>query len=94
MLNSSLPWEDPRIIQIAQDSFNVVDTDRSGSIDAKELRVALNKFAADFGTSPPYPNEFWNTFNFLDKDHSGKIDFREYLQYIKAAYSGILGQQV
>ena len=93
MLNSSLPPEDPRIIQIARDSFDLVDTDRSGTIDRGELRRALTKFAADFGTSPPFPNEVENTFDFLDKDHSGKIDFREYLQYIKAAYFGTLGQQ-
>ena len=60
--------------------FDDADVDRSGEIDAAELRKALNR--SNLGDAAYY------FFNAIDKDGSKKIGFDEYLR-VRAAERGV-----
>ena len=64
---------DRQKIEIKQ-AFDLFDTSGSGTIEAKELKVALRAL----GFEPP-KEEIKNLIGGYDKDGSGRIDFHEFL---------------
>ena len=58
--------------------FNVVDTDKSGYIDAKEMTSLLSQLGRKFSEE-----EFYKGFEEVDSDKSGQIDFEEFYQWYK-----------
>ena len=57
-----------------REAFDLFDTDGSGSIDAKELKIAMRALGFE-----PKKEEVRKMINEIDKDGSGTIDFDEFL---------------
>ncbi|KAK1747342.1 centrin-1 [Skeletonema marinoi] len=62
-----------------REAFDLFDTDGSGTIDIKELKVAMR--ALGFETSK---DELRKLVAQVDKDGSGAVDFKEFLQMMTA----------
>merc|ERR1712216_645005 len=61
--------------QEIREAFDLFDTDGSGTIDAKELKVAMRALGFE-----PKNEEIKKMIADIDKDGSGTIDFEEFLQ--------------
>jgi len=61
--------------QEIQEAFDLFDTDGSGTIDAKELKVAMRALGFE-----PKKEEIKKMITDIDKDGSGAIDFNEFLE--------------
>eukprot|EP00553_Chaetoceros_curvisetus_P014369 CAMPEP_0204651622 /NCGR_PEP_ID=MMETSP0718-20130828/13658_1 /ASSEMBLY_ACC=CAM_ASM_000674 /TAXON_ID=230516 /ORGANISM="Chaetoceros curvisetus" /LENGTH=87 /DNA_ID=CAMNT_0051675415 /DNA_START=217 /DNA_END=476 /DNA_ORIENTATION=- len=61
-------------VQEIREAFDLFDTDGSGSIDAKELKVAMRALGFE-----PKKEEIRKMIADVDKDNSGSIDFDEFL---------------
>ncbi len=57
-----------------KEAFDLFDTSGSGTIEAKELKVALRALGFE-----PSKEELKNLIGNFDKDNSGRIDFHEFL---------------
>ena len=57
-----------------KEAFDLFDTDGSGSIDAKELKIAMRALGFE-----PKKEEVRKMIRDIDKDGSGTIDFEEFL---------------
>merc|ERR1712132_7813 len=66
-------------IQEIREAFDLFDTDGSGTIDAKELKVAMRALGLD-----AKKDEIQKMINDIDKDGSGTIDFNEFLNMMTA----------
>merc|ERR1711918_304287 len=66
-------------IQEIREAFDLFDTDGSGTIDAKELKVAMRALGLDAKR-----DEIRRMINDIDKDGSGTIDFNEFLNMMTA----------
>ena len=60
--------------QEIKDAFDLFDTSGSGTIEPKELKVALRALGAE-----PDKDEIQKLVELYDKDGSGTIDFHEFL---------------
>merc|ERR1712159_751946 len=65
--------------QEIREAFDLFDTDGSGTIDAKELKVAMRALGLD-----AKKDEIRRMINDIDKDGSGTIDFNEFLGMMTA----------
>ncbi|KAI8474007.1 MAG: caltractin-like protein [Monoraphidium minutum] len=65
--------------QEIREAFDLFDTDGSGTIDAKELKVAMRALGFE-----PKKEEIKKMIQDIDKDGSGTIDFEEFLQMMTA----------
>merc|ERR1711907_283041 len=61
--------------QEIKEAFDLFDTDGSGNIDAKELKVAMRALGFE-----PKKDEVKKMVNDLDRDGDGTVDFQEFLQ--------------
>ncbi|CAM9911278.1 unnamed protein product, partial [Hapterophycus canaliculatus] len=61
--------------QEIREAFDLFDTDGSGTIDAKELKVAMRALGFE-----PKKEEIKKMISDIDKDGSGTIDFQEFLE--------------
>ncbi|XP_015770629.1 PREDICTED: caltractin isoform X2 [Acropora digitifera] len=68
--------------QEIREAFDLFDTDGSGTIDAKELKVAMRALGFE-----PKKEEIKKMISDIDKDGSGTIDFNEFLQMMTAKMS-------
>merc|ERR1712154_655692 len=68
--------------QEIREAFDLFDTDGSGTIDAKELRVAMRALGFE-----PKKEEIKKMIQDIDKDDSGTIDFNEFLEMMTAKMS-------
>merc|ERR1739848_842144 len=66
-------------IQEIREAFDLFDTDGSGTIDAKELKVAMRALGLD-----AKKDEIRRMINDIDKDGSGTIDFNEVINMMTA----------
>merc|ERR1712086_832214 len=66
-------------IQEIREAFDLFDTDGSGTIDAKELKVAMRALGLD-----AKKDEIRRMINDIGKDGSGTIDFNEFLNMMTA----------
>ncbi|KAL7525106.1 hypothetical protein ACHAXR_002436 [Thalassiosira sp. AJA248-18] len=60
--------------QEIREAFDLFDTDGSGTIDAKELKVAMRALGFE-----PSKEEIRKLISQIDKDGSGTVDFSEFL---------------
>jgi len=60
--------------QEIREAFDLFDTDGSGTIDAKELKVAMRALGFE-----PSKEEIRKLISEIDKDGSGTVDFNEFL---------------
>ena len=60
--------------QEIREAFDLFDTDGSGTIDAKELKVAMRALGFE-----PNKDEIKKMIADIDKDGNGTIDFLEFL---------------
>merc|ERR1739847_13832 len=65
-----------------REAFDLFDTDGSGTIDAKELKVAMRALGFE-----PKKEEIKKMISDIDKDGSGTIDFSEFLEMMTAKMS-------
>ena len=65
--------------QEIREAFDLFDTDGSGSIDAKELKVAMRALGFE-----PKKEEIKKMIADIDTDGSGTIDFNEFLEMMTA----------
>lgn len=65
--------------QEIKEAFDLFDTDGSGTIDAKELKVAMRALGFE-----PKKEEIRKMIQDVDKDGSGVIDFPEFLDMMTA----------
>merc|ERR1712070_427528 len=65
--------------QEIREAFDLFDTDGSGTIDAKELKVAMRALGFE-----PKKEEIKKLISDIDKDGSGTIDFNEFLEMMTA----------
>lgn len=65
--------------QEIKEAFDLFDTDGSGSIDAKELKVAMRALGFE-----PKKEEIRKMIADIDRDGSGTIDFSEFLSMMSA----------
>lgn len=65
--------------QEIKEAFDLFDTDGSGTIDAKELKVAMRALGFE-----PKKEEVRKMITDIDKDGSGTIDFAEFLEMMTA----------
>jgi len=65
--------------QEIREAFDLFDTDGSGTIDAKELKVAMRALGFE-----PKKEEIKKMISDIDKDGSGTIDFAEFLEMMTA----------
>lgn len=65
--------------QEIKEAFDLFDTDGSGSIDAKELKVAMRALGFE-----PKKEEIRKMIADIDRDGSGTIDFAEFLSMMTA----------
>ncbi|KAJ1490567.1 hypothetical protein T484DRAFT_1613839, partial [Baffinella frigidus] len=63
-------------------AFGAFDADGSGSIDAKELNVAMRALGFE-----PRKDEIKRLFAEFDSDRSGTIDFNEFVSMMTARMS-------
>jgi hypothetical protein len=68
--------------QEIREAFDLFDTDGSGSIDAKELKVAMRALGFE-----PKKEEIKKMIADIDTDGSGTIDFNEFLEMMTAKMS-------
>ena len=61
-------------LQEIKDAFDLFDTSGSGTIEPKELKVALRALGAE-----PTKEDIQKLVELHDKDNSGTIDFHEFL---------------
>ena len=69
--------------EVTKRAFDIVDTDKSGKIDRKELKEILNQISMDFRTEPPDDEDINKIMGELDKDNSGTIELNEFQKLIK-----------
>merc|ERR1719219_562296 len=68
--------------QEIREAFDLFDTDGSGNIDAKELKVAMRALGFE-----PKKDEIKKMIADIDKDGSGTIDFQEFLEMMTTKMS-------
>jgi centrin-1 len=68
--------------QEIREAFDLFDTDGSGKIDAKELKVAMRALGFE-----PKKDEIKKMISEIDKEGSGKIDFSDFLNLMTAKMS-------
>merc|ERR1712022_87961 len=66
--------------QEIREAFDLFDTDGSGAIDAKELKVAMRALGFE-----PKKDEIRKMISDIDKDGDGTIDFDEFMMTAKMA---------
>merc|ERR1712147_101976 len=62
-----------------KEAFDLFDTDGSGEIDSKELKVAMRALGFE-----PKKEEIQKMISDIDKDGNGDIDFEEFLGMMPA----------
>ena len=68
--------------QEIREAFDLFDTDGSGTIDAKELKVAMRALGFE-----PKKEEIKKMISDIDKEGTGTIDFNEFLQMMTTKMS-------
>merc|ERR1740115_608732 len=68
--------------QEIREAFDLFDTDGSGTIDAKELKVAMRALGLE-----TKKEEIKKMISDIDKDGSGTIDFTEFLEMMTSKMS-------
>ena len=64
-------------LKLLKDSFQKLDSDKSGEIDKEELERAISSYGCEFD-----PGKVLNFFNDTDKNGTKRIDFDEFLDSI------------
>ena len=75
--------DENKLNEITKTSFDIVDIDKSGTIDEFELEKILAQISSDMGADPPTREDVKDVLKYLDTDKSGKIDFEEFKVLIK-----------
>lgn len=79
--------KDPRTIQKAVDEiFEKVDKDKSGKIDAKELKIALKGMSKELGIPQPTDKDVEETMKALDENKDNLIDKKEMAELVKGLF--------
>mmetsp|Transcript_11765 Transcript_11765/g.22756 ORF Transcript_11765/g.22756 Transcript_11765/m.22756 type:complete len:101 (+) Transcript_11765:867-1169(+) len=74
-----------KLAALTKTVFEAVDTDGSGSIDIRELKVAMEYAARECGLEVPSDADVDETLSELDDDNSGTIDIKEFRELIVEA---------
>mmetsp|Transcript_15693 Transcript_15693/g.28631 ORF Transcript_15693/g.28631 Transcript_15693/m.28631 type:complete len:92 (+) Transcript_15693:1364-1639(+) len=69
--------------------FEAIDTDKSGSIDRDELKVAMETIADEANITPPSEDDVDHLLTTLDIDKSGSVDVDEFRHFIEEVLRGL-----
>jgi Ca2+-binding EF-hand superfamily protein len=70
--------DDAKLTEVTKAVFEAVDTDGSGAIDRRELKIAMESVAREAGIAAPSEADINEMLSGLDADHSGTIDVHEF----------------
>lgn len=74
----------PDILQkVTKSAFDAVDKDKSGYLEANELKEVMQNVANDIGTKAPTDEEVNDVLKELDTNQDGKISLDEFQVLIK-----------
>jgi Ca2+-binding EF-hand superfamily protein len=71
-----------KLLLVCADMFQAVDTDGSGSIDAKELKAVMTDIYEAEGLEPPSDETVAKTLSELDTSGTGTIDFMDFSAFL------------
>jgi Ca2+-binding EF-hand superfamily protein len=71
-----------KLLLVCADMFQAVDTNGSGSIDAKELKAIMTNIYEAEGLKPPSDETVAETLLELDTSGMGTIDFMDFLAFL------------
>ena len=77
---------------VVRTCFDEVDCDRSGFIDAQELKKIIINMAVDLGSNPPTEEEADIIMQYYDTDKSGMIEFNEFSELIRKILETMIGE--
>ena len=75
--------DEDKFKKVVKETFDIVDLDKSGMIDSKELGKIVIQLAEGMGSGPPSQADVQDILNHLDVDKNGEIDFEEFSQFIR-----------
>ena len=79
--------------EVTKRAFDVVDTDKSGKIELKELKEILIQISLDFMIEPPNDEDIGKIMAVLDTDKSGTIELEEFQVLIHDILKAMLKKQ-
>jgi Ca2+-binding EF-hand superfamily protein len=71
-----------KVLLVCRAMFEAVDTDGSGSVDAKELGALLTSIHEAEGLDPPSDEKVAEILQELDESGDGVIDFAEFCAFV------------
>jgi Ca2+-binding EF-hand superfamily protein len=71
-----------KLLLVTNEMFSAADADKSGSIDAKELKTVMTNMYAAEGFEPPSDEEITQAMAALDQSGDGTINFEEFAAYV------------
>jgi Ca2+-binding EF-hand superfamily protein len=71
-----------KLLLVSAEMFQAVDTDESGSIDAKELKAVMTDIYQAEGLEPPTDETVAETLSQLDTSGTGTIDFMDFSAFL------------
>jgi Ca2+-binding EF-hand superfamily protein len=77
-----MPVLSPETIEFATELFNEADTDKSGTINMAELKVAATEIAEYLEMPPPTDAEITARMDILDTDGDGVVSLEEFLMFM------------
>mmetsp|Transcript_22682 Transcript_22682/g.40830 ORF Transcript_22682/g.40830 Transcript_22682/m.40830 type:complete len:107 (+) Transcript_22682:46-366(+) len=70
--------DEAKLAEVTKAVFEAVDTDGSGSIDRRELKIAMESVALEANIAAPSDEDVNEVLLGLDADQSGTIDVHEF----------------
>jgi hypothetical protein len=78
--------DEDKFIKIARQGFMATDTDQSGFIEIKELKVAMKEVSDVLGFPAPDQQTVQEVFEILDTDKNNKLDEIEFRVFLRKMF--------
>jgi Ca2+-binding EF-hand superfamily protein len=76
--------DDPvKLKEVVKAAFDGIDTDKSGFVEATELKNVMKIITQDNGVDPPTDADLQDAMEWLDKNGDGKLSLDELTQLVK-----------
>lgn len=72
-----------KLREVTKASFDLVDVNKSGTIDKSELRTALSEIAKEFNLPPISDEDLNEAMSKLDTDSSGTLEVPEFENLVR-----------
>ncbi len=78
------------IAKIAQQAFNIVDSDKNGYVSYEELGECMKAVARKLGTPEPSDDQILQAVGALDTNKDGNISLEEFSVLVEGLLSAII----